>query len=144
MELEQIHVTVLALTALLIVYSDHEGVAYLRGKKPTLNPTVTQWLHRGVTAGLSGMVLSGFLLFWPARDYYLTEPEFLVKLLMVAALIANGYLIGKLSPVASQTPFAELPLKTKRRLLISGAVSGFCWLGAAFIGFSYCKARITR
>lgn len=137
MELEELHVTILTLTALVILYADHEGFSYIRGKKPVLDEKKTHWLHRAVWAGLLGMIATGFIMFWPGREYYLSEPEFLVKMCMVFALLANGVLIGHLSKVSYTTPFAELPAKTKRLLFLSGAISTGGWIGAATIGFFF-------
>lgn len=136
-ELEGVHLTVLALTALMIVYADHEAFSYIRSKKLLLNPHTTLWLHRGVWVGLLLMIGSGILMFLPFKEYYLTDSAFLIKMCMVAALVVNAVLIGKLSSIASRLPFAELPSQTKISLMISGAVSSAGWIGAAIIGFFF-------
>lgn len=135
LELATVHLTVLLVTAIAIIWADHEGISYLRGMKKTLDPVLTKRLHYAVWAGLIGMIGTGTLLFARAADFYLTYPPFLLKMCMVAALCANAFLIGKLSAVSTVTPFAELSTKTKRLLFVSGAISTGCWLGAAFIGY---------
>ena len=137
MEIEGLHVLILILTAGMILYADHDALSYLRGKKQVLNARVTSWLHRGVWVGLALMIVTGFFMMFPAREHYLTDPAFLVKMCMVAALVSNGLIIGQLSHIATKTPFRELPTKTKVAFFISGAVSSGCWLGATTIGMFF-------
>ncbi len=133
-ELENIHLAVLILTALVIVYNDHEGLAYMRGKRGVLNPKVIQWSHRLVWLGFGLMVLTGFFLVLPAWEYWLADPAFYVKMGFVVTLLINGFFIGKLSHIATERPFALLTGEEKRMLLVSGALSGIGWLGAASMG----------
>jgi Zn-dependent protease with chaperone function len=135
MELEQLHVTILAVTAIAIAVADHYGLQYMRGVAPLLNARTTHILHYIVWVGLSGMIITGALLVAPALSYYAAEPAFIVKMCMVLALVVNGIAIGILSRHAYQTPFAQLAISTKRALFVSGAVSTSCWIGAALIGY---------
>jgi hypothetical protein len=135
MELSSVHVAVLVCTALVIAYADHEAFLYIRGEKQTLNKVQTRWLHRGVWLGLSLMIITGVLMVAPAYDYYLGEPAFLIKMLLVGLLIGNGVAIGALTSVAAVTPFRELSKRKKLLLLLSGALSSLGWLGAVAIGF---------
>ena len=136
-EFEDIHLAILAVTALLILYADHEGFSYLRGTRELLSLKKTKSLHYGVWAGLVGMIATGIVLFWPERAYFVSEPEFLIKMCMVFALVVNAVLIGTLSKISATIPFAQLPQKTKRLLFISGGVSTLGWVGAAIVGFFF-------
>lgn len=136
-DLITIHLTILALTALVIAYADHEAFAYFRGKKPLLDKKRTTILHYLVWAGLAGMIASGLTMALPGLSYYLSEPEFLLKMGFVLVLIVNSLFITRLFPIASETPFAELPEKTKLLLLISGGASTVSWLGAFIIGYFF-------
>ena len=133
-EFEQLHLLALAVSAVFILAADHAGWQYFRGTKATLPLTRITFYHRAVWVGLLGMILTGALLLVEDPDV-LEEGAFYVKLLMVAALVVNGVLIGKLSHVAATTPFANLDQHTRAKLLLSGVVSASCWLGAALIGF---------
>lgn len=133
-ELENVHLAVLLITALVIVYNDHEGLAYVRGKREVLNPKVIRWSHRFVWLGFGLMVLTGVALVLPAWEYWLADPTFYVKMGFVVTLLINGVFIGKLSHVAVERPFALLSREEKVVLLTSGALSGIGWLGAAGIG----------
>lgn len=137
MELVSLHLFALALTALVIVYSDHQGFMYFRGKKQTLSPQFLAWSHRLVWVGLLTMIATGVFLTLPSWTYRLQDPMFYVKMSFVTVLIVNAFAIGKLAAVAAVTPFAALALEQKRTLLISGFLSGASWLGATLIGFLF-------
>ncbi len=137
MELEELHLATLALTALIILYSDHQGFEYFRGKKQLLTQSFVTWSHRLVWLGLSGMILTGVIMVVPRWEHFLSDPAFYIKMGMVAVLVVNGYAIGKLSHVATETPFAELPPEHKKTLMLSGFLSATGWIGAAVIGFLF-------
>jgi len=134
MELEDIHLFVLALTALVILYSDHQGFDYFRGKKQTLSHSLVHHSHRLVWTGLVVMIATGVGLVLPSWQYYLSEPVFYVKMGLVGVLVVNAIAIGKLSRVATERPFALLSSDEKRVLMLSGTLSAIGWVGAAFIG----------
>lgn len=137
MEFVTLHLFTLAVTALAIVYADHQGFLYFRGKKKTLSREFVVWNHRLVWAGLLLMIFSGGMMAYPAWEYYITEPVFLLKMFFVATLVINAFAIGKLIEVATIRPFAELSKAEKIPLLFSGAFSGMCWIGAAAIGYFF-------
>lgn len=132
MDIETVHVAVLIVTAGFIVMADHDGLSYLRGKTPVLNAARVQLFHRLVWVGLSLMIATGILLVID-KTGKLDDPEFYVKMLMVGALVANGFWIGKLSHVATSVPFDTLTNSQKARFLISGTISVGCWVGATCI-----------
>ncbi len=78
MELQTIHLTTLAFTALVILYSDHKGFQYFHGTAPTPTLFFVTWSHRLVWMGLIGMMLSGFFLVFPYWEHYLAQPVFFV------------------------------------------------------------------
>ncbi len=136
-EWETIHVCTLAITAIAILYADHLGFGYLRGKRLHLDHGRTVVLHRIVWAGLIGMIVSGFFLAFPQWEFLKDDPIFKVKMGFVLVLILNAFAIGKLSQVTSEQSFAELPPHKKMVLLISGALSATGWIGAATIGYFF-------
>lgn len=135
-EIESLHLLILLITAIGIILADHQGFAYLRGKKPALDPKTIKRLHIWVSLGLLGMILSGIILLIDEIDV-LEEPAFYVKLIMVLALVLNGILIGQLNKLATTTSFASLSLKKKAILIASGGLSATCWFGAAIVGFFF-------
>lgn len=130
----ELHLPILIATALVILYGDHQGFDYMRGKRKTLPPKSVSWSHRLVWFGLLLMILSGVTLVLPVWEYWLADPTFYVKMGFVVTLIINGLFIGKLSHIATERPFAELTPPEKQTLIVSGALSGIGWLGAATIG----------
>jgi hypothetical protein len=135
-EFEALHLLALALVAVVILITDHDGFLYLRGKKAVLNAVRVKRLHQLVWVGLVAMIVTGIGLVAEDPDV-LEEEAFPVKMLMVLALVINGFLIGRLSAVSTTTPFVELPRRQKQVLLGSGAVSVACWIGATVIGFNF-------
>ena len=136
-ELEGLHLLALAITAIFILMADHDGLQYMRGKKEILSLTRVKRLHYAVMTGLSVMILTGTFMFADAWGELIEETAFYVKMLMVLALVANSFVIGNLMHIATQKPFRDLLQGEKTKLLISGAISGICWLGAAIIGLFF-------
>lgn len=135
MEMEEIHLFSLALTALVILYSDYQGFLYFRGKKQLLSKEFVTWSHRLVWAGLCAMLVTGALLLIPRFEYLIREPVFYIKMGFVLVLVVNAFAIGRLSHVATLRPFIELTKKERTTLLFSAALSGIGWVGAAFVGY---------
>lgn len=135
--LGELHLPVLIITALVILYSDHQGIDYMRGKKETLSPRTVAWSHRLVWLGLVLMIATGVTLMLPAWEYWLADPIFYVKMGFVVTLLINGLFIGKLSHVATERPFSSLMGQEKAVLIVSGGLSGAGWLGAATIGLFF-------
>lgn len=136
-ELTTIHLVILAVTAIVIVYADHEAFAYFRGKKQLLSAKRIHRLHILVWCGLIGMILTGILLTIPTWEYRLTQPEFYIKMGLVLTLVVNAGFISKVSGIATKTPFLQLTPHEKVVLLVSGAVSAGCWIGAGVIGYFF-------
>jgi len=126
----QVHLMILTITFFVILYADHLGFNWMRGKEEVLDQTVMKRLHRAVWLGLLGMISTGFLMAWPGREYYLSHTPFIIKICFVAVLVGNALVIGKISDVAYRQRFASLSQKQKIGLLISGGVSTACWVGA--------------
>jgi uncharacterized membrane protein len=135
-EFEALHLLSLAFVAIVIVIADHDGYLYMRGKKAVLNAMKVKRLHQLAWVGLIAMTITGIGLIAKEPEV-LEEAAFGVKMLMVAALFVNGFVIGQLSKLSISTPFASLTAKQKLMLLCSGAVSVSCWIGATLIGFNF-------
>jgi hypothetical protein len=129
--LVSVHISILVLTGAVILYSDHQALLYLTGKKRLLEKKLMERLHLGVWAGLLGMIGTGLTMALPDIEYYLSLPGFLVKLGFVALLTVNAFFLGALMHVAFEKPFAELSFSQKLQLFLSGAASSIGWIGAA-------------
>ncbi len=137
MELENVHLIALSITAIFIIIADHDGLSYIRGKKQVLTLTRVKRLHYAVMTGLVVMIGSGALMFADVWGEVIEEPAFYLKMVMVGALVANSFVIGNLMHLATQKPFNTLSSGEKTKLFISGAVSGRCWVGAGIIGYFF-------
>lgn len=135
--LTTLHLTILAFVALVVLYSDHQGFLYFTGKKQMLSARFIERSHALVWAGLAGMIISGILIALPRWMFLLQEPAFYIKLGLVGVLLVNAFAISELSVHATEVPFKELPKEKQRVLIVSGALSGMGWIGAAIIGFFF-------
>lgn len=125
-----VHLTILACTALVILYTDHLGFRYFRGREQVLSAASVYRLHYAVWVGLLGMLATGAYMAWPALPILLTLPLFQLKMGFVAALFINALCIGFFIKTATVTPYDALTWQQKAPLLISGAVSTVSWIGA--------------
>ena len=133
----ELHLFFLALTALVILHSDHKGLLYMLGKRDILSSRFVVWSHRLVWIGLIGMILSGAALIAPSWEYWLTQGSFYIKMGLVGVLVMNAFAIGTFAKVATHTPFKELGKDQKLTLLVSGTLSATGWIGASLIGFLF-------
>lgn len=130
-----LHLLSLAYVAWNVLHADHMGLSWIRGKYELLEADQVAKYHRGTWIGLCSMIVTGFILFWPMRDFLLTRPQFYVKMAFVVTLVINAFVIGTLSKISLEKPFAVLTSKEKLPLFISGAISTFAWVGAAGVAF---------
>ena len=133
--MKTIHLTILLCTAIVILIADGHGWRWMRGTVATLDRRAVHILHFLMWTGLSLMIVTGLTLFSRAPSYYLAEPAFLMKMCIVAILVTNGILIGRLQGVALERPFSSLSQREKLPLLVSGAISTAAWIAAALTGY---------
>lgn len=130
-----IHILSLIFSGCVIVTADHDAFSWFRGKKETLDPEKMELLHQLTWIGLTLLITTGFLLFYPARVFLLSNPVFITKMIFVTLLLGNGFAIGKLSHVAHTRPFSSLSKGERTKLFISGAISSISWIGATIAAF---------
>lgn len=136
-ELETVHLAILAVTVVAILIADHEGWLYMRGRKVIVDARRVHWLHMIVGFGLLGMIVSGVLMMWPYKDFYVTDFAFMSKMFFVGALVINALFIGRVMRYAIEKPYAALTSRERTMLVISGGVSVVGWGAAAIIGFFF-------
>lgn len=130
-----LHLLTLAFVVWTIIQADMLGMSWIQGKKHTLDETVVKKHHRNTWIGLVGMMITGFLIFWPMREFLLHRPQFWVKMAFVASLVVNGFVIGRLQSLAIEKSYKELTHKEKMPLYVSATASTLSWLGAATLAF---------
>jgi hypothetical protein len=123
-----IHMTALAVAVVGILLADNLAFGWFRGKEATLDLVKLTKYHHTVSWGLTFLIVSGSLLFWPLRDYLLHSTLFLIKMFFVAVLVVNSLVIGRFLPIAATRTYASLSFKEKLPLMIIGAVSSLAWL----------------
>ncbi len=131
-----IHIGILILTAIAILWADIYGSSWLKGRRTTLNPIIVARLHTAVTIGLTGMITTGIILFWPLREY-LTNANgpFIAKMIFVFALVINSLVIESHMKIATTIAFKDTSFKQKSILFVSGVVSALSWVGAVIAAF---------
>jgi hypothetical protein len=133
--LKILHVIFVIATLLAVAYSDEQALMWMLGKKQTLSPSLVATLHTLVSWGLGLLILTGGLLYFRAPQAYLSDPTFIVKMVAIAALIINTYVIERLAPIATSGPYSAISRSERTKLFISGAVSVLGWATALFCGF---------
>jgi hypothetical protein len=135
-----LHITAFGFVLGVSAISDKEAFAWMRGKKEILDAEKIHLYHRLVWLGLSVLIVSGVILMYPMRVYLLSQLFFVMKLLFVGVLIVNGVLIGRMSSLATEKPFASLTSHEKMALLASGVISSLSWMcvaGLAILVFEF-------
>lgn len=129
------HIISLVFSGCVILAADHDAFLWFRGKKETLNPSRVELFHILTWIGLAALIITGFFLFYPSRNFLIKSPIFILKMAFVAILIGNGFVIGSLSHVAKKRSFLSLQRGEKVALFISGALSTISWIGATITAF---------
>jgi len=92
-------------------------------------------LHRIVSIGLVGMILSGgYMAYGYGTEVLLRNYVFSTKMLFVVVLVINAFFIGKHMHLAFDKEFKELTKKEKRSLISSGLVSTGSWVTIFVLG----------
>jgi hypothetical protein len=129
------HIGAFAWSVVGIIAADSQGLRWLLGWRERIAVSYVHFWHRWVWVGISVSMVSGFYMFWPVREYLLTQPTFLLKVALVLMLFLNALFIGKHMLLATTQPFAALAPQQRRTLLVSGAVSTLGWVSVATLGF---------
>ncbi len=132
-----VHLSILLITACVILCADHLGYLYVRGRRELLEAHTIQRLHYLVWAGLIGMIATGTYMAADRIQYLIQQPVFVLKMGFVLMLVINAFFIRRLSLRASEVPFVHLSIREKIILGASGVVSLAGWVGAACIGYFF-------
>lgn len=130
-----LHLFLVILTLFVVVYSDHKAFLWFTGKIKFMDNKITNICHKLALWGFLLICLSGFWLFWPMKDFLLSDKIFIWKMIFVVVLGINGLLIGKLSHYAIEKSFLELDRVSKIKLLFSGFLSTLGWVMSIILGY---------
>ena len=81
-----LHLFILGLTVFTILRADSLAFAWMRGNIELHDKKMMNALHHRMWYGLLGMIVTGFTLFWPLREFLLTRQQFYVKMAFVLGL----------------------------------------------------------
>lgn len=132
-----LHGFFVTITILIVLYSDHRGLNYIRGREQILPAKFLHQSHKWVWTGLLLIITTGILLAIPSWEYRLQQGVFYAKMGLIFVLIMNALAIGKLSKHSGSISFAALLKEQKITLLVSGALSVIGWSGALIIGLYF-------
>ena len=128
MYLLPIHIGAFVITIIAVIIADLQALLWVIGKLSTLKRRPINVLHHMVSVGLFVSVSTGVFLFWPLREYLVTVETFWIKMVFVAVLIINSFVIARHMHVPTTQTFASLSAAQRRPLLMSGAVSAISWI----------------
>jgi hypothetical protein len=116
-----------------VMVADKAALAWVRGKRTLMNRAHVRTFHILTWGGLLALIISGAFLSLPMLGYLITQPLFIIKLLFVAVLIVNAFIIDRYADIATERPYESLSLDERLPLFVSGAVSGMSWVGALLL-----------
>lgn len=125
-----LHITLVWATLLAVFYTDKIALAWLLGKKETLDDKNMTRLHYAIWVGLLGIIISGAFLAYPRITYFIHDMPFIIKMLFVLALLVNAVFLGRLMKTSFKMPFKQVDKERKIEFFIGGMVSTFSWIGA--------------
>jgi hypothetical protein len=129
------HIMFLICALVGILYADTLALSWIRGISETLDAKDIRRAHRIVGWALAGLIATGLYLFWPLRSFLLLQTPFYLKMFFVLVLIVNSMAIGTLMHVTTRKSFRSLTKKERTPLMVSGAASLLCWIGAAVAAY---------
>lgn len=122
------HIAAMLASILFVVVADILGFLWWLGQIPKLSYKIMNSLHWLVTAGLAFSILTGTLMASTAWSYLLTQPAFVIKLVLVLTLSVNAVVIHHHLKLATEVEYCFLDKRQKNIIIISGLVSTFAWI----------------
>ncbi|KAF0814340.1 hypothetical protein IGB42_01241 [Andreprevotia sp. IGB-42] len=109
---------------------DGPRLAYIRTTQGTASFTLGILWITGAALIALGCIQDGM--------HYLDNPKLWMKVTVVIALTANGWLLHSVAfpHLQRRIAFVDLPLPDRAKLAVMGGVSATCWLFAAFLGIA--------
>jgi hypothetical protein len=123
-----VHIGAFVVTITGVILADLYALLWVIGKFPTLQSRYLTGLHYVVGTGLLVSITSGFLMFWPLREYLVTVEAFWVKVVFVMVLIINSFVISAHMHIHTTQTFSSLSKTQRLPLFLSGATSAISWV----------------
>ena len=123
-----IHITSMIITIATVLVADTMGLLWWRGKVAILPALAMKTLHWMVFVGLVVSITTGALMASTGLSYLFSQPAFVIKLGFVLTLLINSFVIHRHLSLATTQSYYDLPDKSKRTLILSGAISTTSWI----------------
>lgn len=132
-QLLSLHVLFLLFALLAVLITDTCGLVYLIGLRQRMNGICLKIKHGLIASACAATVGTGLLLVI-LKPEVMAQSVFWMKMVFVAALCANGWLIGRKIPLLTSGPFKTLGRRARWTLVFGSMASLMLWIGAAFLG----------
>lgn len=132
-QLLSLHILFLLSALLAVLITDACGLVYLIGLRKRMNGICLKIKHGLIASACAATVGTGLLLVILKPDV-MAHSVFWMKMLFVAALCVNGWLIGRKIPLLTSGPFKTLGRRARWSLAFGSMASLMLWMGAAFLG----------
>lgn len=135
MTLLTLRIGLMCFAVVILFLADKEALAWLSGRKETLSPRRLRVYHYLMWASLLSLIATGVYMALPRYTYLLGQPLFIIKMLFVAVLFVNAFLLGRLMSMAVSRAYKTLSFSEKLPLYFSGAVSFVSWVSVIAVAF---------
>jgi hypothetical protein len=132
-QLLPLHILFLLSALLAVLITDACGLVYLIGLRRRMNGICLRIKHGLIASACAATVGTGLLLVI-LKPEVMAQSVFWMKMLFVAALCVNGWLIGRKIPLLTSGPFKTLGRRARWSLAVGSMASLMLWIGAAFLG----------
>ena len=127
-------------TIVLVLTADSYGLLWWRGIVETVSKSAIYTLHFLIFAGITSSIATGVLLAQPTIAYWLTQPEFLLKIFFLFTLLINSIIINHHLKLATTHSFQSLDRNQQTRLLASAFVSTISWVSIVMISLFFLQS----
>ena len=118
---------------LALLITDICGLVYLIGLRQRMNGICLRIKHALIASACAATIGTGLLLV-ASNPEVMAQRFFWMKMVFVAALCLNGWLIGRKIPLLTSGPFSTLGRRARWILAFGSMASIMLWIGAAFLG----------
>jgi hypothetical protein len=132
-QLLSLHVLFLLSALLAVIITDTCGLVYLIGLRQRMNGICLRIKHGLIASACAATVATGLLLV-VLKPEVMAQSVFWMKMVFVAVLCVNGWLIGRKIPLLTSGPFKTLGRRARWTLAFGSMASLMRWIGAAFLG----------
>lgn len=132
-QLLSLHVDLILIALAAVLITDACGLFYLFGWRKRMNGICLRIKHGLIASMCAATVGTGILLILKNPEV-MAQKIFWLKMVFVAALCVNGWLIGRKIPLLTSGPFQALTRGSRWTLVLGSMMSFLFWIGTAILG----------